>query len=155
VGHPWEGAKTKERANQLLADLTCFKDGYAHDRPAYNRRAAFLYSGLREAWESLVERDLLGAVVARYRLSVQTLTLWEITIEDQDVYRIDAAISKASRFLVGHDTALHLSEDRPDPSEIAADIEELRAFADTITKRRQKVREARKNGLKPEVAKIG
>lgn len=155
VGHPWEGAKTKERANQLLADLARFKDFYDQDRPVYNRRAARLYSGLREAWESLVERDLLGAVVARYRLSVQTLTLWEITIEDQDVYRIDAAMSKASRFMVGHDMALHLSEDRPDPSEIAADVEELRAFADMITKRRQKVREARKQGLQPEPVQIG
>lgn len=154
-GHPWEGAKTKERANQLVGDLANFKDLLAGDKTEYNRRAAYLYSRLREAWESLVERDLLGAVIARYRLSVQTQTLWGITIEDKDVFQIEAAMSKASRFMVGHDTSLHISEDRPRPAEVAEDIEELRAFADMLTKRREKVRDARKKALKLESVKVG
>lgn len=155
VGHPWEGAKTKERANQLLGELVQFKDLQVTNKAEYNNRAACLYARLREAWESLVERDLLGAVVARYRSSIQTQTLWGIAVENSDVFRIDAAMSKASKFMVGHDTSLHISADRPGPTEAAQDIEELRTFANDLNKRREKVKEARKNALKADAVSVG
>lgn len=155
IGHPWEGARTKERANQLLAELAKFKGLHANDKAEYNRQTAILYSRLREAWESLVEKDLLGAVVARYRLNVETLRLREIVVEDKDVFRIEAAISKASRFLVGHDTSLHISADRPGPADVMQDIEELRTFADELQKRRDKVKAARKEVLKPAAVSVG
>ena len=64
-------------------------------------------------------------------------------------------MSKASKFMVGHDTSLHISSDRPGPTEAAQDIEELRTFANDLNKRREKVKEARKNALKPEAVAVG
>lgn len=155
VGHPWEGAATKERAQYLTEALAKIGPLHGADKMAYNREAAYLYSRLREAWENLVERDLLGAVVTRYRLSVQTLTLWEVQVEDEDVRCIDAAMTKASRFMVGHATSLHLSTDRPSPDEIAADIESLRTYAKHLAQRRQRTKAARKQALQPVTAPIG
>jgi hypothetical protein len=57
--------------------------------------------------------------------------------------------------MVGHDTSLHLSADRPGPTEAAQDIEELRTFANELNKRREKVKEGRKNALRPEAVPVG
>lgn len=142
-GLPWVSKNVGSRANALKEELARIKDLYDDDEERYQLAAAGIYARLREAWEALVERELLGHVVARHRMEVKTQTLWEIKIDDEDVVKVDKAMSKASEFMVGHDRSMALDQARPAPNEIREDIEELANFAQSIKKRRGDVRKQR------------
>ena len=120
---------------------------YQNNRTEYNEQVARAYGLLREAWESCVEDDLFFNVVCRYRNSVQTLKLMEVAIEDPDVHEIDLHMSKASTWMTGHDRSKALNHDRPEPTELLADINVLRTFSEKLSGRREETKKRRKNQL--------
>lgn len=144
-GLPWVSKNVGSRANALQEELARIKSLYEEDEEQYQLAAGGIYARLREAWEALVERELLGYVVARHRMEVKTQTLWEVKVDDQDIVKVDKAMSKASEFMIGHDRSMALDQARPAPDEIREDIEELAEFAQSIKKRRVAVRKQRES----------
>jgi energy-coupling factor transporter ATP-binding protein EcfA2 len=147
-GAPWYALKVKQRAQFLEERLAKIKPIYRSDPAEYNEKAAQLYGLLREAWESCIEDDLFYNVVCRYRNSVQTLKLIEVMIEDPDIHEIDLHMTKASTWMTGHDKSKALSDDRPGPDELLADINALRAFSKKLIDRRKDTEKRRKDQLK-------
>jgi energy-coupling factor transporter ATP-binding protein EcfA2 len=148
-GAPWYALKVNQRAHHLDQLVHKIKPLYADNKPEYNKEAAYIYGLLREAWESCVEDDLFYSVVCRYRNSVQTLKLMEVGIEDSDIHDIDRHMTKASNWMTGHDKSKALSQDRPAPDELFADIEALRVFSQKLIRRRELTQKRRKALLKP------
>lgn len=93
--------------------------------------------------EGAVEEDLFYGVVRRYRLEVRTLTLWEVSILDEDVATLDDGMSKCSRWMTGHKAPGEEIEDKPNPQEIEADIQKLSEWFSSIKKRRSETKKAR------------
>jgi len=88
---------------------------------AYEKEAKYLYGLLREAWERALEEVLLGGIVERFRPSVQTQhisTIADITAED--CRTVDAAMTKCSRWLPGHDHAAAARAALPESAELKA-----------------------------------
>ena len=148
---PWHAQKVSKRV-QYLDELVCkIKPLYPDRMVEYNKEAAYVYGLLREAWESCIEDDLLDSVVCRYRNSVQTLRLKEVAIEDLDIHCIDRNMSKASRWMTGHDKSRALHPDCPAPHELRADVDALRVFSKSLIDRRKQTESRRKTQLKPQL----
>jgi energy-coupling factor transporter ATP-binding protein EcfA2 len=151
-GAPWYALKVKQRAQYLGERVAKIRPLYQVNPVEYNEKAAHVYGLLREAWESCVEDDLFYNVVCRYRNSVQTLKLIQVMIEDSDIHQIDLQMSKASAWMTGHDKSKALSDDRPAPDELLADIGALRAFSKKLIDRRTETEKRRKDQLKAPIS---
>ena len=93
---------------------------------------------LRETWERAVEEVLLNGAVMRFRRGVHTQRLRHVTdIDEADVREVDAGMSRASRFMRGHDEPRAAHEPAPAPDEVAADIDALNSWIDAIRRRRR------------------
>ena len=136
---PWVALKVKKRIGflrKLLQDAE--KLHLEGHQDAYERNAKEIYGYLREAWERGLEEVLLGGVVERFRSVVQTqqvASLADITIEDCKT--VEAAITKSSRWLRGHDQAAAARADIPRPVTLRADIDALETWVAAIRKRRK------------------
>lgn len=126
---PWRGMGTGQRAQKLEEDIRSITQLFATDVGSYNEKCAHVYCLLREAWESLIEQDLLCQVVVRGRNSIQTLRLNELIIDPNDANTIEINMSKSSNWMTGHDKSKALDENRPAPDEVIKDINELRVFS--------------------------
>jgi len=92
---------------------------------------------LREAWERALEEVLLAGVVERFRPGVQTQHIGTITdITLQDCGALEAAMTKCSKWLPGHDQAPAARAPVPDPAELNADIGALENWVGAIHSRR-------------------
>ena len=137
---PWVALPVKKKIgylkNERQAADKLFRDGH---QAAYEREAKYLYGLLREAWERALEEVLLGGIVERFRPGVQTqhvATIADITPED--CRTLDAAMTKCSRWLPGHDQAAAARAAVPEPTELKDDIEALENWVAVIRKRRSK-----------------
>ena len=111
------------------------RDGH---RDAYERAAVEIYGFLREAWERALEEVLLGGVVERFRVGVQTRQVGLLAdITQADCWAVTSAMTKCSRWLRGHDDAPAARADIPEPDEVEGDIDALDAFLAGIRKRRR------------------
>lgn len=135
---PWVALSVKKKIgylkNEWQAADKLFRDGH---QAAYEKEAKCLYGLLREAWERALEEVLLGGVVERFRPGVQTQQV--ITIADistEDCKPLDAAMTKCSKWLPGHDQAAAARAEVPEPDELKADIEALESWVAAIRKRR-------------------
>jgi hypothetical protein len=135
---PWVALPVRRKIghlkNAVQAADKIFRDGH---QGAYEKEAKYLYGLLREAWERALEEVLLGGIVERFRPGVQTqhvATIADITSED--CRALDAAMTKCSRLLPGHDQAAAARAPIPDPMELREDIEELENWVAAIRKRR-------------------
>ena len=105
---------------------------------AYEREAKRLYGLLREAWERAIEEVLLGGLVERFRPSIETKRLEPLVdITDQDYKTVDAAMTKCSTWLTGHDQAAAARAPVPGADELKKDIEALEVWIKAIRKRRE------------------
>lgn len=136
---PWVAMPVKKKIghlkNEWHAANKLFRNGH---QAAYEKDAKYLYGLLREAWERALEEVLLGGVVERFRPSVQTQqvsTIADITAED--CRTLDAAMTKCSRWLPGHDQAAAARAPVPEPAELDADIKALENWVDAIRIRRR------------------
>jgi hypothetical protein len=148
-GAPWHAMKVNKRVEYLEQLARKIKPLHQDNVAEYNERAAHIYGLLREAWESCVEDDLFYNVVCRYRVSVQTLKLIHVMIEDPDIHHINLHMSKTSTWMTGHDKSKALSDNRPSPEELLADINALRVFSRKLIDRRKETEKRRKQQLEP------
>ena len=82
---------------------------------------------------------LLGGLVERYRSSIQTQQIAQISdITHEDCAMVEVAMTKCSKWLPGHDQAAAARAPVPAPSELKVDIYALDDWVAAIRKRRQK-----------------
>jgi len=136
---PWVALPVKKKVGYLnkcwqAADKLS-RDGH---QDAYEKDAKYLYGLLREAWERALEEVLLGGVVERYRPSVQTQQIAQISdITPEDCKAVETAMTKCSTWLAGHDKAAAARVPVPAPAELKADIDALTTWVAAIHKRRK------------------
>ena len=105
---------------------------------AYEKDASLIYGYLREAWERGLEEVLLGGVVERYRPSVQTQQVSLISdITEEDCKAVATAMTKCSKWLLGHDQAAAAPAGIPEPASLRADIDALEDWLTAIRNRRK------------------
>lgn len=137
---PWVALPIKKKIGYLkngwqAADKLS-RDGH---QDAYEKDAKYLYGLLREAWERALEEVLLGGVVERYRPSIQTQQVAQIAdITAEDCKTVEAAMSKCSKWLPGHDQAAAARAPVPGPAELKDDIDALDNWVTAIRNRRKK-----------------
>jgi energy-coupling factor transporter ATP-binding protein EcfA2 len=137
---PWVALPVRRKIGQLKnacqgADKL-FRDGH---QDAYEKEAKHLYGLLREAWERALEEVLLCGIVERFRPSVQTQQIAMVAdITQEDCQAVEAAMTKCSRWLPGHDQAAAARAPVPEPAELKGDIEVLENWVAAIRKRRSK-----------------
>ncbi len=136
---PWVAMPVKRKIGYLKSQWQTadrlHRDGH---QGLYEKDAQYLYGLLREAWERGLEEVLLCKVVERYRPGVQTQQLLTIAdITEGDCRTLDAAMTKCSRWLPGHDEAAAARAPVPVPDMLKADIEQLEGWIDAINKRRK------------------
>ena len=137
---PWVALPVRKKIGQLKnarqATDKLFRDGH---QDAYEKEAKHLYGLLREAWERALEEVLLCGVVERFRPSVQTQQIATVAdIRQEDCQALEAAMTKCSRWLPGHDQAAAARAPVPEPTELKSDIEALENWVAAIRKRRSK-----------------
>jgi hypothetical protein len=135
---PWVAMPVKKKIghlkNEWQAADKLFRDGH---QAAYEKEAKYLYGLLREAWERALEEVLLGGVVERFRPGIQTQQIGTIAdITAEDCQTLDAAMTKCSKWLPGHDQAAAARAPVPEPAELGSDIGALESWVATIHKRR-------------------
>jgi energy-coupling factor transporter ATP-binding protein EcfA2 len=135
---PWIASPVKNKIgylkNEWQAADKLFRNGH---QSAYEKQASFIYGLLREAWERAVEEVLLGGVVERFRPGIQTQQVVKIAdITKDDCKALEAAMTKCSRWLPGHDQAAAARAEIPESAVLRADIEALESWVSGIRKRR-------------------
>jgi energy-coupling factor transporter ATP-binding protein EcfA2 len=136
---PWVAMPVKKKIGYLKKERQAadklYREGHL---AAYEKEATYLYGLLREAWERALEEVLLGGVVERFRPGVQTQHIATIAdISEKDCRILDAAMTKCSRCLPGHDKAAAARAPVPEPAELKTDIESLEEWVAEIRSRRQ------------------
>ena len=135
---PWDAKNTLARIGFLKNSLPDLKKLEISGDSRYEFQAKHTYNLMRETWERLVEEWLLRKVVERFAREVKTQSLkviiGGITVEDNDI--INAAMSKCSTFMYGHDNAPGLAVDCPRYNEIEQDVTKLDAYFKALKKRR-------------------
>lgn len=135
---PWPAMNVRDRIG-YLNDLwqgadKLYRDGKQSD---YERDAARIYGLLREAWERAVEEVLLNGVVERYRNSIQTNRAKHLhDVSEDDCRKLEAGMTKCSKWLIGHDHAAAENAPFPNAGELQQDIAALNSWVDSIRKRR-------------------
>ncbi|QDT13415.1 AAA family ATPase [Stieleria marina] len=136
---PWVAMKVKSRIGFLKELYVQAEKQYrTGNQSAYEFQATTIYGMLREAWERAVEEVLIGGVVERYRKSVETQRascLCDIT--EEDCTTLEAAMTKTSRWLPGHDQASAENAPFPEPDELKNDIQGLQDWVDRLRPRRK------------------
>ena len=135
---PWVAMPVSKKVgylkNEWQSAEKLFRDGH---QAAYEKEAKYLYGLLREAWERALEEVLLGGIVERFRPGVQTQHVGTIAdITPEDCRTLDAAMTKCSKWLPGHDQASAARAPVPEPAELKADLEALEEWVVAIRRRR-------------------
>jgi energy-coupling factor transporter ATP-binding protein EcfA2 len=137
---PWDALTTSKRIsylNVLYRELR--KIDQEGTEGEYNDKAGKFYGLLREAWERLIEEKLLNKVVERFSRGIPTQRLRKlIDIEQSDIERVDAAMTKCSALLDGHDTAPSMYQSMPKPDEIMRDIDDIKNYEQELTNSRKR-----------------
>ena len=135
---PWVALPVKKRIgylkNNWQAADRLYREGH---QSAYEKEASYIYGLLRESWERGLEEVLLGGVVERFRPGVQTQQVVKIAdITEEDCSTLDAAMTKCSKWLPGHDQAAGARAEVPGPDVLKADIDALENWVSGIRSRR-------------------
>jgi AAA domain-containing protein len=137
-GPPWLAMDVKNRIGVLKVQWVQAEKLHRTEGPIiYEAVARELYGRLRETWERAVEELLLNRAVIRFRRSIETQRLKKVTdITDADIETIEAAMTKCSTHLRGHDQAIAINQPVPAPAELESDIQELEDWVNQMRKRR-------------------
>ena len=136
---PWVALGVKKKIGHLKR---CWQDADKLSRDGhaelYEKEAKYLYGLLREAWERALEEVLLSGIVERYRPGVQTKHIGLIAdITAEDCKALEAAMTKCSAWLPGHDKAAAARAPVPGSMELKADIAALESWVGAIHARRR------------------
>lgn len=154
LNRPWHGMSVKERLGAIRQQIARARPLHKASHPSYGDIAKDCYGKLRETWERVIEEVLLNDVVQRFRPSIETQRLSRVCIEGNDYVVIDAAMSKCSALMTGHDEAGAIASAAPTPDEIDADILALDDFRQTVAKRQEATRKANAALLEPPAALV-
>ncbi|WNJ24511.1 AAA family ATPase [Morganella morganii] len=129
---PWEGMTTNSRCKALKVKLQELKKLESNDDttiPELRRAFYQFYGYLRETWERLVEEKLLNKVVTRFERGISTQRLARLTdICQDDIDKVNDAMSKCSTYFRGHDSAPAIADPYPTITEIEQDLEAITSF---------------------------
>jgi len=105
----------------------------------YRETVKSVYSSLRSAWERAVEELLFGNVVVRFRKSINTNELKNVSpdITRGDCQLIFDEMTRCSNVTDAHDSPGASRGAVPTPDELSDDIERLEEFRKTIDQRRR------------------
>ncbi len=152
---PWHAMSVKDRIKALRGKLGGVRPLHTSDIQKYNVEAAMIYAWLRETWEATVEEVVLYKTVVRHGNEVQTQRLKSVGVTTEQYKKIDSGMSRCSAWMFGHDKSKALSVNRPVPSEVEQDINDLNAFVKEANKAAQGLRKEREAALEPETPAIG
>jgi len=108
------------------------------DEDGHRALTSRFYHQLRLAWERCIEEVLLNGAVVRFGEGVHTQALKNVTVTDEDYAKIEAGMSKASKF--EHDAASAVGRlPVPNPNELQGDLDQLAAWAGAIRERMNKL----------------
>ena len=135
---PWVALPVKKKIGYLKKEWQgadkLYRDGYQSN---YEKEASYIYGLLREAWERALEEVLLDGVVERYRTNIQTTQVLKIAdITKEDCRVLEAAMTKCSKWLPGHDQAPAARADIPGSDVLKSDIHTLEKWVAEIRGRR-------------------
>src|SRR5450830_11624 len=139
---PFDAMPTTKRIGALrdmLARATAAKK--RGDDEGHVRLTRDAYFNLRLAWERAIEEVLLFGTVTRFEEGISTQKLRSVIVEDEDFKKIDAGMTKCSKF--AHDPAMGAHLPTPTPDELSDDIEQLNAWRGDVEKRREAIRKRR------------
>lgn len=136
---PWIAMPVKAKIGHLNKEWQAAeKEERLGNQDRYERDATYLYGILREAWERALEEVLLNGVVERFQVGVQTQSLKAVTdITAEDYAVLEAAMTKCSKWLPGHDKAAADRTPVPGSAELKADIAALESWVNAIRARRR------------------
>lgn len=147
-GVPWPAKGVAERLELLEKErLPELRPLYEANDPSYPDRVRAFGEMLRETWERLVEEGLFNNVVIRFRPSVETLRLREVTVEDSEWLEIHWGMTRTSKW--AHDQPAATGTPPPTPDELREEIEKIRTCRATMKQVRQKVAKRRKKLVEP------
>jgi hypothetical protein len=152
---PWHIMSVNKRINYLEERLAKFQSLYRKNMKEYNEKAGSLYGMLRETWEAAVEEVLFDKTIIRFGGKVQTLRLKSVEVTDEDYREIYLGMEKCSTWMLGHDRAKPIDENRPDPNEIRDDINKIKGFVARIKKRKKKKEQERELIFKTQEPDVG
>ncbi|MCG2807531.1 MAG: AAA family ATPase, partial [Coriobacteriia bacterium] len=136
------------KLNDLIKHIKKLADEVAAMDPndiARRGKVVDCYDLIRAAWERVVEESLLRSVVGPFDKAVHAQMLKGVFVEDEDHSTVFWAMTKASNIVDAHRTpAGGGTTVIPKDTEIAADIEQLRAFKKAADARAQEVIARRK-----------
>ncbi len=145
----------KDRIKGLRSKLEDARQLQKSDVQKYNEGAAMIYALLRETWEATVEEVVLFKTVVRHGNEVQTQRLKSVGVTTEQYKKIDCGMSRCSTWMFGHDKSKGLSVNRPDPSDVEKDINNLNTFVKEANKVAQNLRKEREAALEPETPTVG
>lgn len=145
---PWVAKRVKTRLGDLEQKHAALKKATDTAGDGYRERVKSFYTDLRETWERLVQELLLGGVVERFQLAVETQSLKQVLVTDDDYRRVFFGMKRASEYS-GHDRAPGAQAILPSKDEIARDLVDLRSYAEELKKRNKKLGEDRKQLEEP------
>jgi energy-coupling factor transporter ATP-binding protein EcfA2 len=152
-GVPWEAMRVQERVQHLHLRCKEAEGEYnAKQMDKYRDLSRHCYDLLRQCWERAVEEVLFNKVVERFDPEVNTKSLIEVSVTDDDYVKIDHAMSKCSEIV--HDAAAAVNKPMPPPEELRQDIESLGTFVQEIRARRKAIKNGREKQLKAPAPEI-
>ena len=151
---PWTTQKVKDRIRSLRAKAEKLAAAQDTNTDPYRDAIKDVYTALRETWERLVEEILLGKVVERYSSAVQTQSLRNVIVGDEDHKTVFVNMKRVSKYS-GHDQAGADQLPLPKHDEITKDIDALEAYFKLVDKRNRDTASDRRERLEqPPVAKV-
>lgn len=135
---PWIMQKLKSRIGYLRKlQQDAEASDAKHETDQYERQVRRFYGLLREAWERAVEELLLNNCVMRFRPSVETQRLSDVTVQEEDYKDIDHAMTVSSARMIGHDSPGALNPPLPDVAQLTDDLKELEEFEKRVRQRNE------------------
>jgi energy-coupling factor transporter ATP-binding protein EcfA2 len=136
---PWDALTTAKRIIYLTTIHRDLKKIESISEAEYDKLAGSFYGYLREAWERLIEEKLLNKVVERFGRAIHTQRLKALKdISDNDLDKINTAMTKCSALFKGHDAAPGVYESMPSSDEILQDIKVIKDFEQELTTQRKR-----------------
>ena len=139
---PFDALSTSKRVKYLRQMQVAAATAHKTDEDEAKRITRETYGHLRMTWERAVEEILFQGAVTRFGEGVSTNKLSYVVVEDTDYKKIEAAMTKCSKF-AAHDPALGAHLQTPPPETLSADIEELEAWRVLVEKRKDAIRDRR------------
>lgn len=139
---PWDAMTTRSRYNSLKVMLQELKRLDKKDETTgteFRDSCYRFYGSLRETWERLVEEKLLNKVVTRFERGVSTQRLARlIDICQEDIDKVDMAMTKCSTYFRGHDSAAAVGDPYPTIEEVEEDLNALFKFLTELEEKPRK-----------------